>query len=343
MAPAPPPPHVPAPHAPPPGLTLARWLYVDDRRAHQVHAGLRGGTEFVVRESAFANDDPDEVADWARRVAEPWEAQFYLLELEKRLALLGRYWRFDAAQPDVGWTAVRGADPFEGLDLRPVQGAPFEGRVAFHHYHQTGAQDVVLATLAQPTPRGPRHLLATLTLAFPDAEGGDLQLLHPRLPDAPARSLLAREHLALRAGGHAKLVDAADFARAHGADAARARDEAYRAALQRLSEGAWGRARRGREPPVDAVYTDYATALADPRLMALHARFLAPGEEETLLAAGEPAIRRFIQRQRQACEARDQHLLTLLQASLLARDGLRAHAAVDPEVAALVRRFSHYL
>jgi len=315
---------------------------VDDRRTHEVHAGVRGGAEFVVKESAYANDDPEEVAEEAHRVQEAWEGQYFLLDLEKRLALLGRYWRLDLHQRQAGWTPVRPADPFAALDLRPVAGAPFAGRVAFHHYAHEGADDVLVLAVAQTTPRGARQMLATLAFPFPDVDAGDLRLLHARLPDAPARSVLAREHLALRSGGHAKLATTRAVAEAHGHAAAAVVEGAYAAALRRLAEGRWGRP-RGRAVPVDEAYTDYATALADPRLMALHARFLAPGEEERLLAAGEAAIRRFVQRKRHGTEERDQHLLSLLEASLLARDGLRASAHVDPEVAALVRRFAYYL
>ena len=336
-------PATPAPSAPPPGLTLARWLYVDDRRTHEVHAGVRGGVEFVVKESAFANDDAEEVAESVHRIQEPWEGQYFLLDLEKRLSLLGRYWRLDVQARQAGWTPVRPADPFASLDLRPVVGAPFEGRVAFHHYHQPGADDVLVMGVAQPAPRGARRMLAALAFPFPDADAGELRLLHARLPDAPARSVLAREQLALQAGGHAKLVLPRDLVRAHGQDGPRLAAEAYARALRRVSQGGWGKARAGREVPVDEVYTDYAAALADPRLIALHARFLAAGEEDALLAAGEAAIRRFTQRKRLEVEERDQHLLTLLEASLLARDGLRASAGVDPEVAALVRRFAYYL
>lgn len=316
---------------------------MDERRAHEVHAGVRNGHEFVVKESAYANDDADEVAESAQRITEPWEGQYFLMDLEKRLSLLGRYWRLDVAAQHSGWTPVKPTDAFARLDLEAMRGAPYEGRVAFHHYHQPGAHDALLLSVAHATARGPRHLLAKLSFEFPDAEGGDLRLLHARLPAAVARSVLAREHLSLAAGGHAKLRDGRDVLRVHGRDAPRLAALAYDAALRRVAAGGFGKAQRGREVPVDELYTDYAAALADPRLLALHARFLQPGEEERLLEAGEATIRRFIQRKRQETEERDQHLLTLLQASLLARDGLRATAAVDPEVAALVRRFAYYL
>lgn len=339
-----PPPAVPAPQPPPAGLALARWVYVDERRTHEVHAGLRGG-EFVVKESAFANDDPDEVIETATRAAEAWELQLLHFGLERRLSMLGRYWRYDLQQRG-GWTLVRAGDAFESLDLRPVRLDLFHGRVAFYHFHEAGGKDVVLANIPQATPRGTRYLLATLRLAFPDAEGGDLALLHARLPAGPATSILARESLVLKDKGYAKLVAEDDFRRAHGADAPREAGRAYEALLARISEGRFGSAAAPRRAPiVDEFYTDYLRALTDPRLIALHARFLAPGEEEALVAGGDGAIRRFIAKKRDETPTADQHLLTVLQASLIAREGLRVgHAAkVDPEVAALVRRFAYYL
>lgn len=342
---APAPPQVPPPQAPPPGLTLARWLYVDERRTHEVHAGVRGGREFVVKEAAFGNIEPSEVMFTLQALEEPWEAVLALKQLESRLALLGAYWRRDIeAGPQ--WTRLH-PDPMATLDLRPTRVGILEGRVAFRHYWRKGAPAVVLIEVAQPAPGGPRSLLAVLSHEFPDVDDGELTLLHARLPPAPARSILAREHLRLVEAGYAKLVEPVDLTLAHGGDALREARESGERALVRISEGRFGKGRvdAPRELPVDGLYTDYMGALTDPRVLALHARFLDVGEEERLLAAGEVAIKKAIGRKREQARGQDQYLLTILQASLLAREGLRGghSTTVDPEVAALVRRFSYYL
>ena len=336
----------PAPAPPPAGLTLARWLYVDERRAHEVHAGVRGADEFVVKESAYANDDPDEILETATRFAEPWEAGVLLASLEQRLGLMGAYWKFDVAAP--GWTRVP-SPTLASLDVRPVTDEALDpGRVAFHHFRKRGSKDVVLATIPAATPRGTRYLTAEATFAFPDAEDGDVRILHPRLPTAPWTSLVLARHLDLRDRGFDKLVGRTDLELAHGA---RARSEAigcYQGILRRISEGRLGSPTPdvAREIPIDDLYTDYLRNLTDPRLMALHARFLQADEEAHALAGGELAIRQLVQRKRQAAPRTqdEQMLLTILEASLLARAGLKVgNARVDPEVAALVRRFAYYL
>lgn len=344
--PAPVPPVAPRPQAPPPGLTLARWLYVDERRTHELHAGIRGA-EFVVRESAYGNEDADEIFESVTPIAEAWEGQLFLMELENRLGLLGKYWRFDVLAPQAGWTLVHAKEAFESLDMRTVRSELYEGRVAFYHFHKRGSRDVVLVNIPSATPRGPRYMLAQMTFDFPNAADGDLDLLHPRLPTGPAQSLVARAYLDAKAKGYDKLIGPQDFALVHGKDWRQELHHAYETTLQRLSEGRLGSGKelRARDAPVDDLYTDYLASLSDPRLIALHARFLQTGEEQQLMEGGETAIRRFITKKREEATPNDQHLLTILQASLLARDGLRAGqpTKVDPEVAALVRRFAFYL
>lgn len=342
---APVPPTLPAPAPPPSGFTLARWLYVDERRTHEVHAGVRKGNEFVVKESAFGNVDPDEVVETVTTFNEPWEAQTLQFELENRLGMIGNYWRRDnLAGP--GWTLVR-PQAFASLDLRPVRSDLFGGNALFHHFHKKGYPDVVVVTIPQATPRGPRFLVAELTYTFPNADDGDLGLLHAHLPQGPATSLVAREHLALEGRSYRKQVGPNDFALAHGPAWRAELDHSYRALLTRLAEGRLGvgLVKGERAPVIDSVYTDYLATLTDPRLIALHARFLAPGEEQRLIEGAEPQIHAFIKKKREDAPARDQHLLTILGASLLAKRGLRAGQAtrVDPEVAALVRRFAYYL
>jgi hypothetical protein len=331
-------------------MTLARWLYVNEARTHEVHAGLRTGGaghgEFVVKESAYHNDDPEEAYESATPLHEAWEAQLQLMQLENRLALLGAYWRNDVLQP--GWTKLR-PERFASLDLRPVRTQDaFEGRVAFYHFHKKGSEDVTLLTIPTQTPRGVRYLLAQATFTFPHADEGDLRYVHPRLTPEVAVSLLAREHARRRDEGYERLYGGPDLLLAHGKEWQREVRYAYEAMLQRISEGrlGLGRSKDDRPRVVDDLYTDYLQNLNDPRLIALHARFLTPEEEKRALDEGERGIKRLIAQKRQAVNSTQENvLLTILEASLLARDGLRAGQPthVDPEVAALVRRFAYYL
>lgn len=347
-SPTPPPPAVPQVQEPPAGLTRARWLYVDEAMTHEVHAGLRrttDGGEWVVRESAYNNDDPDEIVQTTTRVDEGWEAQMLHMELETRLALLGRYWRFDTQKP--GWTRLRSAAATESVDLRPVDVQLFPGDAVFHHFRSTtDRRCAVIVQLPHLFPHGMRYLVATADMTFPDAEAGTLALAHQRLPLAPARSLVTREHRLWHSKRYQKLVQPEDFQRAYGADWRRELLTCYRGILERLARGAYGAGtvRVGPAPIEDPLYTDYMRMLSDPRVAALHAQYLTADEETALMAGGEEFIKQAIARKRAKAPREEQHLLSILEASLLARDGLR-HGVhkVDPEVAALVRRFAYYL
>lgn len=338
------PPDAPASQVPPAGLTLARWLYVDARRLHEVHAGVRSGARpaFVVKESAFANDDPEEIAERVVPFAEPWEVDLLRLELENRLALTGAYWRHDVASP--GWVRLQ-APAFESLDLSPLAAGDYGGRVGFHHFRRKGAPHVTIAMIPGPSARGPRWMIARAAYEYPLAEEGRLDVVHARLPGVPATSILAREQMELQRQGYEKVRSPSHLAPVEGARWEPDLRHAHESILRRLAEGRLGDGLVVREQPVDAVYTDYLANLNDPRVIALHARFLSPEEERAALEGGEAAIRRLIVEKRKACALpRDNLLLTLLEASLLAREGLAAaQPRVDPEVSALVRRFASYL
>lgn len=344
--PAPPGPLQPGPA--PPGGALMRWHYVDERHTHEAHAGFRQSPrlELVVREMAVGNVDPADVVETVHPIAAAWEAQLHHLELEARLAMLGAYWRFDT-QGAAGWTRLRSLGA--AADLRPVQEPLLSGELrAFHFHHRATHEDAVVLEMPQRGADGaPRAMLARLDFRWPHAEEGAITILGTHLPAVLARSLLAREHLAHQTRGYEKLAFAQDFLRAH--DHAWKRDtlQAYQAMLRRISEGRLARPKPDAPPPapVESTYTDYARSLGDPRVVALHARFLAPGEEAQLMREGAPAIRRAMAQKHAQASPDDQILLRLLEASLLARWGLRQgqRASVDPEVAATVRRFAYYL
>lgn len=341
------PPAIPHVQAPPPGLTRARWLYVDEALSHEVHAGIRvlPRSEFVIREAAYGNTDPGETYETVIPLGEPWEAQLHHLELETRLGLLGRYWRNDAQRP--GWTRLRSPPAGESLDLREVDVPLFPGDATFWHFHpRRVGPEVVLVRLPHWYPTGLRFLVARAEFKHPDSERGEITLLHGRLPLTPMRSVLAREHRDLSTKHTHKLVRSDDFRLVHGEDWKLQLLEAYRGILDRIAHGAWGKpqAEKPKEMPVDSLYTDYVKWLNDPRVAALHAKFLTPEEEASLMAGGEEFIKQAMSRVRARTPRAEQHLVNLLEASLLARDGLR-HGVhkVDPEVAALVRRFAFYL
>ncbi|MEA3198928.1 MAG: hypothetical protein QOE90_356 [Thermoplasmata archaeon] len=327
---------------------LARWHYVDDRRTHEVHAGFRQQPrpEFVVREMVHGSQDPAQAVETIHPIAAAWEAKLHHMELEARLAMLGTYWRFDAQQPAAGWTRVKSL--LAAADLRPVQETLVPGEMKFYHFHhRVTREDAVLLEIATTGPDGPRTMLARMDFRWPDATQGEIRILARDAAAPLARSLLAREHLALRSRGYEKLLFTQDFLRAHSYGWRRDTLQSYQAMLRRISEGRLDRPRPGDRPPppVDSTYTDFLRSLTDPRVVALHARFLAPGEEAELMREGDLAIKRAIQRKRVSALREDQLMLNVLEASLLARWGLRPgqRAEVDPEVAAMVRRFAYYL
>lgn len=342
------PPTLPRVQEPPEGLTRARWLYVDEPLSHEVHAGVRPGAppQFVSREAAYGNTDAAEILETITPVPETWEAQLAHLELEARLSLIGRYWRHDALKP--GWTRLRAPPAGADLDLREVEIPMFPGDATFYHFHppNASANDVVILRLPMFHAQGLRFLLARMEARIEAPEKGTLTLLHARLPVTPMRSLLVREHRHWQSKGLAKLARQDDFRIALGNDWMRELLLFYKETLDRIARGEWGapQAEAKRAQPVDPVYTDYVKWLRDPRVAAIHARFLTPEEEAGLLAGGEAFIRQAIARKRANALAKDQVLLSVLEASLLARDALRTgNHKVDPEVAALVRRFAYYL
>ena len=344
---APQPPRLARPASVPPGLVVARWTYVDEHHLHEVHAGVRPGdagsrSAFVIKESAFQNERADEIVEQSIPLEAPWEAQLHHWQLECRLATLSRYWRFDAA--DGQWRSLTPPQGKPDLDLREVLVHPYRGRVVLYHFRDALAgRDKVLLAIPNAGPAGKRYLLASADMEFPDGDDADLQLLHPHLPELPAKSLVVREHMALRNTSWAKLSGPTDFEKAHGPDWGRETSAAYAALLRRVSEGDFGSRRKVRDVVIDPLYTDFVRTLADPRLLALQAQFLTPDEQESALAVGEHAIRRLIAQKRASARSDEQHKLSLVEASLVARDQLRPGHSVDPEVSSLVRRFAFYL
>lgn len=328
----------PSPLAPVP---LGPWLYMDEGRTHEVHAHVvqeGPGFRFVAREAPHGARDASASFESVARFREPWEAKFHLADLESRLASLGPYWRH--APPRAGWTRVHRNPSVPRVDLRPVDlGAASLPDATFHSFHHAAAsKDRLLVAIPRST-RG-AYALADLDFAFPRVQEGSLSLLHPCLAPAILRSLLGREHLRLRREGFDKLSSPADFALVYGPEWREKLTQAIHAAGDRVLS--WSPEPDPEEAPslqeAETAPMDYAAALSDPRLLALHRRFLRAGEEESLLSGGMPAIRRAIAAKRRAVAHSDQHRLSALEASLLARHALQAKTSVDPEATRILRR-----
>lgn len=366
------------------------WAYADDRRTHRIETELQRGRtlEFVIQERALDRDDPEEVYVERHALVDAWEARVHQLALETRLALLGTYYK----SAGVGWHPVR-APVGHALDLEPLD-LKAEGEVVeFHHYQARDSRHAVtLVGVHEELPRGKRALLARLDYSFPDVDGGNLQLVHPRLPPVVFRSALASQHLELRELGFAKLgkgdngpMDARSWS-------------ALRAVLEtiltRLVEGRLGKpgteggpgggrvdalsaleaiavARRSRNAasarersfdvedeigpnnaPVEGkkpaammeeLPADIVKAMNDPRLVALHARYLQPGEDARLIEEGDLAILRAMRARRETVEPTERHLVSLLEASLLLRRSLIKRTPLEPEVITRVRHAGAYL
>lgn len=366
------------------------WSYADDRRTHRIDTAVhRGRTlEFVIQERALEAEDPEEVFVERHALVDTWEARVHQLALETRLSLLGNYYK----SAGVGWHPVRPALT-RALDLSPLDLDAEGSVVEFHHYQSAESKHAVtLVAVHEDLPRGKRAMLARLDYSYPDVDGGNLQVLHPRLPPVLLRSALASQHLELRDLKFSKVRNDAG----HGMDTRSW--TALRAVLEtiivRLIDGRMGKAgdsprtsvgrhdslsaiealamQRRTRNAASAVERSFAVedelgpgnapvegkkpsammedldanivkAMNEPRLLALHGRYLKPGEDAALIQEGELAILRAMRAKRDAVEPTERHLVSLLEASLLLRYALTYRKRIDPEVINRVRHATAYL
>ena len=360
------------------------WRYVDDARTHDVEAWIEVGdhkaTYYVVRESEFGNKLPEDAYQDRHTIHDTWEATAHQAELEARLALLSKYHVHDSARP--GWVPLtpRLAGRALAPDALKLPGGA--DTVEFHHYARSDAQRAVtLVGVAQQMPVGVRHMLARLDYRFPDVDGGNLRVVHSRLPAPVYRSVLAGLHLELvameyRKTGEGVRADPQGWAAlraaldailsrlihgklaAPGAAPVRLPTEAELAI--RASKGASSAARRydledehagsatsvnGPKPAamIDELDPSIFDALQNPKLLALHARWLAPGEGEALQAEGERAIRGHVNKLRPTVAKHEQHLLSLLEASLLVRAALKHRVRIDSETLGRIKHAAAWL
>jgi hypothetical protein len=350
---------------------------VDDRRTHEVRAAVRGGSSraFVVRERALDSQDPSETFEVTHVLHEPWEWRMHQLALEARLSLLGRYQRAVVGQP--GWSPIAAPPPGKGLDLVPLAVDDESVRLQFHHYAQHGAQHTV--TIVGVPLEHERFSLARLDYAFPDVNGGNLLILHPKLPLPVYRSVLAAQHLELIELGMRKIGGREDGPMSSDPRWWAAMQACLDALLSRLVEGRIGKpgdprqqgldgvagvigrleaaalkkklrtvATRGRafetedeiglanasaaegkkpEAMIDDLPADVTAPLRDPRLHAIVGRFLAPDDQARVVDEGERAIKDAMKRVRARTRPEQQHLLSLVEASLLVRSAMKRRGA----------------
>jgi hypothetical protein len=358
------------------------WRYVDEGRTHDVQAWVEKEDlhlRYVVHEAQLGNEDPHDAHTDKHPIGSPWEATVHQADLEARLALLGKYVAHDSARP--GWAPLRPTLAGKSLDLEPLRIPERPPAIEFHHYQRLDAlRAVTLLGVAQDMPAGKRHLLARLDYRFPEVEGGNLRVIHPRLPAPLYRSLLAQQHLELHALNFRKTGEGIR-ADPQGWAALRATLDAI---LSRLLEGA-SKDPYKRRPEMDATQRALLAAagaskgprtyevedenagpssvvkgpkpkamideldpgimdaLQNPKLLALHARWLAPGEGESLQRDGELAIRAAVNKLRPTVAPHEQHLLSLLEASLLVRAALTNRVRIDTETLGRIKHAGAWL
>lgn len=304
------------------------WQYLDEARTHAVAAALLDD-RVVVRE--WAGGSSSEQVFPARA---PWEAQLALWTLESRLALLGAYWRRTGETG--GWVKI---GPPRGAPVPDLRPAEIVSGIVLHHYHDpAGRLDELVAAL----PRDGRFEVVRAELELPELEVGRIRLLHEDLAEPLMRSVLVHEQVVRVHDARPKLVTRGDYVRALGRGGPQRVAEAVAGVAGRMAGEHWERP-PPREPEPD-VFDAFLVVVNDPRLLALHARFLQPDQEADLLRGGAPAIHRHLATRRLGVPHHEQHLLTILEASLLARERMRSGELTrwDPEVRALTR-LAYYL
>lgn len=366
------------------------WSYVDDKQTHLVQTGLQRGRtlEFVITERDPQSADEAEIYVERHPLMDAWEARVHQLELEVRLTLLGSYQK----SAGIGWTPLRVPATGRSLDLTPLDLETGGTGVEFHHYQAIeGKHAVTLIAVKEDMPKGPRSFVGRLDYSYPDVNGGNLQVLHPRLPPSVYRSVIAAQHLELR-----QLKFAKTPATQHGGLDPRswtALKAVLDALLTRLVEGRLGKPGEanaaggqrdvlatlealavmkkvkgaashtrafeadeeiglataapveGKKPAamMEELPEDILRAMTQPKLLALHGRFLGPGDDQRLIEEGELAILRAMRAKRDEVPPHERHLVSLLEASLLLRRALAKRTRVDKEVIDRVRHAGAYL
>lgn len=302
------------------------WVYLDDARTHEVHAEVEATSaedRLVTTEFPAGSRDAAEAIQLVRRVAGEPEVRTLIGELETRLRLSGNYFRANVA--DMRWEPLGRPADAPGVNLRaielPVPGATDPAaRMAFHHFHAPGGDDVLLISMPRVDVDASKHALAELSFRFPRVDVGDLRLVHTRLTHSTLRSTLVRRHMELPRQGFAKLLEPRDYQEAFGDDWLDATRGMFGRAATRMVSGD--------SAPPDVLVTrggkaapprlpEIVHALGTRRLAELKARYLHPGEAESCVESGEHVIRRVVQAKRKALPHTASYDLSVLEATLL--------------------------
>lgn len=282
-----------------PAVSLSRpvprhWIYVDDRRSHEVHAevALHGErAALVTTEFPVGSRDPSEAVVAETPLASEPDLLAMIRELEERLAFAGRYFRADAS--DGRWAPLpppRSRPP----DLRahevPIPDAPADAKMRLHHFHKPGGDDRLVIAMPRKEMPG-RHILAEMRFRFPHVDEGEVQVLHTRLAPVTLQSSILREHVEAPRRGFSKLVEPTDYHRAFGAGWLDKTRTMFRRAAAVLVAGP---ATSPAPPAAPAQLDEMRRALAAPRILQLKARFVTPETEARVVPAGEHSVRRHI-------------------------------------------------
>lgn len=332
-----------------PRLAPRHWVYLDERRTHEVHAEVESrddGNLLVTTEFPAGSRDAAEALQTARRVTQEAEIQSALHDLEGRLRLTGNYFRLNFAE--MKWAPLGPAPPSARVDLRaielPIPGGAPGAKMGFHHFHQPGGDDRLLITMPRVDIGGDRHVLAELTFEFPQVDEGELQVKHTRMTPPLLRSSLVTEHLDMPRKGYSKLIEAKDYHRAYGEGWVESARTMWRNAASRLLL----RRTVAPEPPAPPLQRaapsaersrELRQAMQDAKILALKARFLQPGDEARVMPLGEHQIRRLIQTKRRLFDHTMAYDLSVLESALLLQYALDAESwsLVDEESDKLLR------
>jgi hypothetical protein len=296
----------------------------------ELPAGSRDATDAVFEERVFGSTD---------------QIRDAMAELERRLAMQGRYYRADTR--DMRWLPLGapGADALPSLDLRAHEFALPDApgsKLRIHHFHaQERDRDALLVAMPRADLGGARTILAQVDFDFPLVEKGDVTVLHTRLAAPTLASQLVRRHVELPTLGYAKLVEPHDYARAFGARWLDRTRETFRLAAGRVfrlgREEAPAPPKLEERPRVEAEAL--REALHSDRVRRLRARVLTPEETRAALAGGELGIRRHVQTRMRRADHHEAFDLSVIQSVLLVEYGLATgmQALLDEEGAKVLR------
>lgn len=312
----------------------ADWSYADEERTHEVRVLIRGQAperQMHVVESAFGDRDPDSMVRSTHRLDAEWDARYHTAELEARLGMLAQYWKNEGS----GWTQVPRRRSI--VDLTPLSLDVASRKANVHHFHHASGGERMVLALASARPD--RAVLAELDLE--QLVPKSARLVHARLPPGPLQSLLAVAHLQANQAGYLKVTSPSEFAFLYGPHWKGQIAGAITEGVRRLSARERAAATQATAESSSPVVS--MAVLSDPRLRKVHEQFMREDEEQALIDSGEAAIHRAIAWKRKDTPHGEQHLLSLLESSLLIREQLKRGGRVDADLVAMLDRLAYHL